>query len=51
MQGLIIEGHTLDDVKNEALACSKILLESALHKPAPETQTDFIWQSVQHAGA
>ena len=51
LQGLIIEGHTLDEVKDEALACSKILLENALHDAAPETQTDFIWHSVQHAGA
>jgi predicted RNase H-like HicB family nuclease len=35
LQGLIIEGHTLDDVKNEALTCSKILLENALHQPPP----------------
>jgi hypothetical protein len=48
---LVIEGHTLDQVKDEALACSKILLETALHNSAPETQTDFIWHSVQHAGA
>jgi predicted RNase H-like HicB family nuclease len=51
LEGLVIEGHTLDEVKDEALACSKILLEAALHNPAPETQTDFIWHSVQHTGA
>lgn len=50
LQALIIEGHTLEKVKNEALACSKLLLENALHNLAPETQTDFILQSVQHAG-
>ena len=51
LEGLVIEGHTLDEVKSEALACSKILLEDALQNVAPETQTDFILHSVQHAGA
>ena len=27
LQGLVIEGHTLEEVKNEALVCSKYLLE------------------------
>jgi predicted RNase H-like HicB family nuclease len=50
LQGLVIEGHTLEEVKIEALACSKILLEQTLKKAAPETKTDFIWQAVQQAG-
>jgi hypothetical protein len=28
----VIEGHTLEEVKSEALACSKILLEQTLKK-------------------
>ncbi len=50
LQGLVIEGHTLEEVKAEALVCSKILLEQTLQKAAPETKTDFIWQAVQQAG-
>ena len=51
LDGLVIDAHTLDEVKSEALACSKVLLQNALNKPAPDTRTDFILQSFQHAGA
>jgi hypothetical protein len=29
LDGLVIEAHTLDEVKSEALACSKVLLQNA----------------------
>ena len=51
LEGLVLEGQTLEEIKNEALSCSKILLEIALNKSAPETQTDFIWHTVQQASA
>ena len=51
LEGLVLEGQTLEEIKNEALCCSKILLEIALNKSAPETQTEFIWHTVQQASA
>jgi predicted RNase H-like HicB family nuclease len=44
LDGLIIEGHTLDEVKNEALAAAGVLLELQLHTK-PKAQTDFTWHS------
>jgi predicted RNase H-like HicB family nuclease len=49
LSGLIVEGHTLDDIKSEALAAAGILLEMELQsrpdrKPI-SAQTDFILHS------
>lgn len=35
LDGLIVEGHTLDDIKAEALAAAGTLLEMELHTKAP----------------
>ena len=49
LDGLIVEGHTLDDIKDEALSAAGILLELELQtKPDQRTvraQTDFIMHS------
>lgn len=44
LDGLIVEAHTLDEVKDEALAAAGILLELALHTKS-QARTDFIWHS------
>lgn len=44
LAGLIVEAHTLDDLKDEALAAAGVLLELELHTK-PKAQTDFIWHS------
>lgn len=44
LPGLVVEGHTLDEIKAEALAAAAILLELEL-KTKPRAQTDFIWHS------
>ncbi len=44
LDGLIVEGHTLDEVKDEALAAASVLLELALHTKS-QARTDFIWHS------
>ena len=44
LDGLIVEAHTLDELKDEALAAAGILLELALHTK-PQARTDFIWHS------
>ena len=32
LEGLVLEGQTLEEIKKEALSCSKFLLEIALNK-------------------
>jgi predicted RNase H-like HicB family nuclease len=44
LEGLIVEAHTLDEVKDESLAAAAALLELKLHSK-PQAQTDFIWHS------
>lgn len=44
LPGLIVEGHTLDEIKDEALAAAAALLEMQL-KTKAKAQTDFIWHS------
>ncbi|MEI6029293.1 MAG: DUF1902 domain-containing protein [Betaproteobacteria bacterium] len=44
LPGLVVEGHTLDEIKAEALAAAASLLELEL-KTKPRAQTDFIWHS------
>ena len=44
LDGLIVEAHTLDELKDEALAAAGVLLELALHAKA-QARTDFIWHS------
>ena len=44
LEGLIVEAHTLDELKDEALAVAGVLLELALHTKTP-ARTDFIWHS------
>lgn len=44
LDGLMVEGHTLDEIKDEALAAAAALLELQLHAK-PRAQTDFIWHS------
>jgi predicted RNase H-like HicB family nuclease len=41
LDGLIVEAHTLDALKDEALAAAGVLLELALHSKS-QAQTDFI---------
>lgn len=49
LDGLIVEGHTLDDIKAEALAAAGALLEMELRTKADSralrAQTDFILHS------
>lgn len=48
LDGLVVEGHTLDDIKSEALAAAGVLLELELRtKPnhPVRAQTDFIMHS------
>jgi predicted RNase H-like HicB family nuclease len=42
LEGLIVEAHTLDELKEEALSAAGLLLELQLHKK-PQAQTDFMW--------
>jgi len=51
LDGLIVEAHTLDEIKDEALAAAGILLELALNTKAPVAQADFILHSFTPAGA
>ena len=51
LDGLIVEGHTLDEIKDEALSAAGVLLELALSTKAPAAQTDFILHSAVPAGA
>lgn len=44
LDGLIVEGHTLDDIKSEALAAAGVLLELALDTK-PIAHTDFFMHS------
>lgn len=44
LEGLIVEGKTLDEVKDEALAAAGALLELKL-KSKPRAQTDFTWHT------
>ena len=44
LDGLIVEAHTLDELKDEALATAGVLLELALHTKT-KARTDFIWHS------
>lgn len=44
LDGLIVEAHTLDELKEETLNAAGILLELQLHKK-PQAQTDFTWHS------
>jgi predicted RNase H-like HicB family nuclease len=44
LDGLIVEAHTLDALKDEALAAAAVLLELAIHSK-PQAQTDFIWHT------
>lgn len=44
LDGLIVEAHTLDEIKSEALAAASMLLELQLHTK-PQAQTDFVWHS------
>lgn len=44
LDGLVVEGHTLDEIKNEALSAAAALLELQLNT-RPQAQTDFIWHS------
>ena len=49
LDGLIVEGHTLDDIKAEALAAAGTLLGMELHTKADsrafKAHTDFIMHS------
>lgn len=49
LDGLIVEGHTLDDIKREALAAAATLLEMELHTKEDHSRfvahTDFILHS------
>lgn len=51
LDGLIVEAHTLDAIKDEALAAAGILLELALSTKAPVAQADFILHSHTPASA
>lgn len=42
LDGLVVEGHTLDEIKAEALSAASVLLELSLHKKAPAANADFI---------
>lgn len=44
LDGLIVDAHTLEELKDEALAAASVLLELALHTK-PQARTDFIWHS------
>jgi len=44
LPGLVVEAHTLDEIKTEALAAAAVLLELELHTK-PRAQTDFILHS------
>ena len=44
LEGLVVEAHTLDEVKDEALAAAAALLELKLHTKS-HAQTDFILHS------
>ena len=41
LDGLIVEGRTLEDLKSEALLAASTLLELALHQPKPLARADF----------
>jgi len=41
LDGLIVEGRTFEDLKNEALWAASTLLELALHQPKPLVRADF----------
>lgn len=49
LDGLIVEGHTLDDIKREALAAASVLLELELQTKQEHSKftahTDFIMHS------
>lgn len=51
LDGLIVEAHTLDEIKDEALSAAGALLELALHTKAPVAQTDFTFHFAAPAGA
>lgn len=44
LDGLIVEAHTMDEIKTEALAAAGILLELELNTKA-HAQADFNWHS------
>lgn len=50
LDGLIVEAHTLDEIKTEALAAAGVLLELALSAKVP-AHTDFFMHSAVPAGA
>jgi len=41
LDGLIVEAHTLEDLKNEALLAASCLLELKLHREIPQARADF----------
>ena len=51
LDGLIVEAHTLDEIKDEALSAAGVLLELALRTKAPAAQTDFMIHFAVPAGA
>ena len=51
LAGLIVEAHTLDEIKEEALSAARVLLELALSTKAPAAQTDFTLHSLVPTGA
>lgn len=51
LEGLIVEAHTLDEIKEEALSAAGVLLSLALSTKAPAAQTYFILHSAVPAGA
>lgn len=44
LAGLVVEAHTMDEIKSEALAAASILLELELHTKA-QAQAEFNWHS------
>lgn len=51
LDGLVVEAHTLDEIKAEALAAAGVLLELALSSKAPAANADFIMHFAVPAGA
>lgn len=51
LDGLIVEGRTLEDLKNEALLAASILLKLTLHRETPQARADFRLSSELHHAA